>query len=200
MYPIFPNYGYYPQNYSIISGCINKSKLKLINHIRMLWEQHITWTRIVIMSIVHNLPDTQLNIERLLRNPIDFQKTLVPFYGNRIALRFKDLLADHLTIAAELVNAAKSGNKQAAADAEKRWYANANEIAAFLGSINPYWSQQDWKNMLNEHLSMTKSEAVDMLTQNYNASIEIYDEIERQALKMADVMANGIIRQFPVMV
>ncbi|MDD4439053.1 MAG: LysM peptidoglycan-binding domain-containing protein, partial [Tissierellia bacterium] len=27
--------------------------------------------------------------------------------------------------------------------------------------------------------------------------ISIYDEIEKQALAMADMMSNGIIRQFP---
>jgi hypothetical protein len=49
----------------------------------------------------------------------------------------------------------------------------------------------------NDHLAMTKSEAVDMLTKNYGAGINIYDEIEKQALKMADMMAKGIAKQFP---
>lgn len=42
-----------------------------------------------------------------------------------------------------------------------------------------------------------KTEAVNMLTRDYAAGIATYDEIEKQALKMADVMAAGIIRQFP---
>jgi hypothetical protein len=84
----------------------------------------------------------------------------------------------------------------AAADAEKRWYANADGIAAFLSRINPYWSQEDWKTMLYEHLRMTKSEAVNILTNNYEESIKEYDEIEKQALNMADVMAVGIVKQF----
>jgi len=43
---------------------------------------------------------------------------------------------------------------------------------------------------------MTKSEAVNILTNNYAQSITDYDEIEKQALKMADVMADGIVKQF----
>ena len=42
-----------------------------------------------------------------------------------------------------------------------------------------------------------KTEAVNMLTRDYAAGIATYDEIGKQALKMADVMAAGIIRQFP---
>jgi hypothetical protein len=118
-------------------------------------------------------------------------------YRDIIASKFSDLFKIHLVIAAELVKAAKAGNKDAAANSEKRWYANADEIANFLGRINPYWSQEDWQTMLHEHLALTESEAVNILTENYTKGIKLYDDIEKQALKMADVMAKGIIKQFP---
>jgi phage terminase Nu1 subunit (DNA packaging protein) len=78
------------------------------------------------------------------------------------------------------------------------WYNNADEIAAFLGNINPYWSKDQWKDMLHRHLELTKSEAVDMLNKDYKSSISRYDEIERQALEMADIMTAGIIKQFMI--
>lgn len=62
-------------------------------------------------------------------------------------------MRDHLTIAAQLVKAAKAGDSQAAADAEKRW-ANADEIATFLNHINPNWSKEDLTSMLYEHISL----------------------------------------------
>ncbi|NJD01729.1 MAG: acetylglutamate kinase [Ruminiclostridium sp.] len=163
----------------------------------MLWEQHVVWTRLAILSMVFNLPDVDLVTNRLLRNPVDFENALKTYYGNAGAKKFADLLTSHLVIASQLVKAAKAGDSNAAADAEKKWYANADEIAAYLGSINPYWSQQDWKTMLYKHLALTKAEAVNMLTKNYSAGISTFDEIEKQALAMADVMSSGIIRQFP---
>lgn len=175
---------------------ISKAEQTLSNHMRLLWEQHVYWTRMVILSMAFGLPDTEFATNRLLRNPQDFEAALKPFYGEAIAARFEKLFTSHLTIAAELVNAAKAGNSAAAADAEKRWYANADQIAAFLGSINPYWSTQEWQKMLYNHLAMTKAEAVDILTQKYADSIRMFEDIEQEALAMADVMTQGIVKQF----
>lgn len=176
---------------------ISKAEQTLSNHMRLLWEQHVYWTRMAILSMVFGLPDSDFVTNRLLRNPKDFEAALRPFYGENIAAQFAELLTSHLTIAAELVQAAKAGDSTAAADAEKRWYANANQIAAFLDSINPNWSEQEWQKLLNDHLAMTKAEAVDILTQKYVDSINMFENIEQEALTMADIMTQGIVKQFP---
>lgn len=182
--------------YRLAATKISKTEVDLRNVLRKLWEQHIVWTRMTIASMIRDSPDVEFVTKRLLRNPTDFENALRYFYGDEIASQFSDLLKSHLVIAAELVKAAKVGYNKEAEDAEKRWYANADEIATFLGRINPYWTQEDWRRMLYEHLKMTKSEAVNILTNKYEQSIIDYDEIENQALKMADVMAEGIVRQF----
>jgi hypothetical protein len=194
---ICPGHGHYPISCWVYPGGISKSEFDLNNALRMLWEEHIVWTRLAIISIIGDMPDADVVINRLLRNPIDFEEALKPYYGAEKTSEFGDLLKDHLVIAAELVRAAKAGKSKEAADAEKRWYANADEIAAFLGRINPYWSKEEWKSMLHEHLALTKSEAVNILSKDYEAGVNVYDEIQRQALMMADVMRDGIVRQFP---
>lgn len=92
-----------------------------------------------IISYVFGLPDIDPTTKRLLRNPEYFRAALRPFYGAG-SDRFADLLRDYLLIAAQLVKAAKAGDSNAAVDAQKGWYANADDIAANLGSINPYWA------------------------------------------------------------
>jgi len=184
------------QRYRLAATNISKAEVDLRNVIRKLWEQHIVWTRMTLISMIKDLPDVDFVTNRLLQNPIDFKNVLKKFYGDDIASKFSDSFKNHLVIAAELVKAAKAGYSKEAADAEKRWYANADEIANFLSRINPYWSEEYWRTMLYEHLKMTKSEAVNILTNNYEKGITDYDEIENQALKMADVMADGIIKQF----
>ncbi|HBR03551.1 MAG TPA: acetylglutamate kinase, partial [Ruminiclostridium sp.] len=139
---------------------------------------------------------TEFVAKRLLRNPTDFAMVLREFYGEDVVSKFVELFTSHLKIAAELVEAGKAGNSSAAADAERRWYVNANQIANFLNSINPYWSVQEWQKLLYDHLAMTKEEAVHMLGQKYEDSIRIFDEIEQQALLMADTMTQGIVKLF----
>lgn len=179
------------------SSGISKSEADLSKHLRMLWEQHVFWTRLFIISAVFGLPDEQPVTNRLLRNPEDFKAALKPLYGERTASRFAELLRSHLVIASQLVKAAKAGDAGVAEKAEKDWYANADEIAKFLGGINPFWSAAEWRNMLHEHLALTKAEAVAILSGKYEDGISTFDKIERQALVMADVMTDGIIKQFP---
>jgi hypothetical protein len=178
------------------SAIISKAEAVLNQVFRMLWEQHVAWTRMLIISIAAGLPDEELVTERLLRNPPDMAAVFRRYYGDRIASRFSSLMKDHLVLAAQLVKDAKAGNSQAAEEAEKKWYANADEIAAFLSTINSNWPKSVLMNMLHEHLSMTKDEAVLRLSKKYNSDITVYDQIEKQALEMADAFTDGIIKQF----
>jgi len=168
----------------------------LVNYFRILWEEHVAWTRMAVMGIIHNLPETSQMINRLLRNPSDFAKAFEVYYGKEIADKFMQLMTDHLTIAAEVFKAEKEGNKSAYADADKRWHDNADEIAKFLSSINPYWNEDDWSAMMNEHLELLSNNVKQMLDGDYEDSVNGFDDIEMQALEMADMMADGIMRQF----
>ena len=174
----------------------SKSEVTLSNEMRLIWEQHVSWTRMTIESIVFDLPNAEPVTARLLRNPRDMAEIFRHYYGNQIAFRLKELFTEHLVIAAELVKAAKAGDNAKVEDANRRWYRNANEIAGFLAQINPFWSEMKWRGMLHEHLRLTFAEAATMLKGDYAADIELYDEIELQALMMADEMTRGIIRQF----
>lgn len=171
-------------------------RIYLTNLFRKLWEQHVMWTRSFIISTAADLGDLELVTQRLLRNPVDTAEVLRWYYGAEKANEFERLLTAHLNIAGQLVNAAKQGDAAAVADLRKQWYANADEIAAFLAAINPCWIEEWWRSMFYEHLELTEQEAVYRLNGEYAKDIAIYDKIEEEALKMADEMANGIIRQF----
>jgi hypothetical protein len=180
-------------NYS----CISEQEVRLSNAMRLVWEQHVYWTRMTINSIAFDLPDVDAVTARLLRNATDMGNLLKPFYGNRIAAKFSNLIREHLLIAAEIVKAAKAGNQKAVADAERRWYANGEEIAEFLSRINPFISRDEFQEMFFEHLALTTKEALFILQNKFQSSIAVFDKIEAQALQMADTITNAIVKQFP---
>lgn len=173
-----------------------ETKIKIMNLFRKLWFEHVVWTRSFIISTAADLGDLKPVTARLLRNPADFEAALKPFYGESKSKKFNDLLTEHLTIAAQLVNDAKAGNTEAVEEDRKKWYANADEIAEFLSSINPNWSKSHWTIMLHDHLQLTETEAMERLAGKYAQDVALFDAIEDQALVMADEMAEGIIRQF----
>lgn len=176
---------------------ISKAEQRLNNYLRQLWMQQAYWTRMAIRSLVFDLPDAEVVNNRLMRVPKDFELALRSFYGEESARQLGELLTSHLTIANELFNAIKAGDQAAADDAEKRWYENADQIAAILGSVNPYWQEEDIRQALYDYLENTKLEAVAMMTENYQEGINLFGNAEEDALEMADMMAQGLVRQFP---
>lgn len=184
------------RNSNSFGSNMQNRQVQLSNSLRRLWMEHVMWTRYFIVSTAANLGDLQSVTNRLLRNPGDFADMLRPLYGNEIAMKFKKLLTEHLMIAADLVNAAKVGDTKTADEKRRKWYENADEIANFLGEINPYWNRNIWQTMFYDHLKMTDDEVGQILTGQYDASIAQYDAIQKEALDMADYMSLGIIRQF----
>lgn len=168
------------------------------NDMRKLWEDHITWTRLVIVGVAADLPDLGPTTDRLLQNQADIGNAVKPFYGDAAGDQLTSLLRDHILIAAEILTAAKAGDSAAVEDASARWYANADDIATFLNSANPEaWPLDEMKAMMKEHLDLTLQEAVAQLQGDFATSIATYDQVHEQILHMADMLSLGIVDQFP---
>lgn len=165
---------------------------------RQLWEDHVTWTRLFIVSFAAGLPDLQATTDRLLQNQVDIGNAVKPFYGKAAGDQLTALLKAHILTAADLLTAAKVGDAAAFQQAKDAWYANADQIAAFLHKANPKnWPLTDLRSMMKTHLDLTLQEASNQLGGNYAASVADYDAVETEILRMADTLSSGIIKQFP---
>ena len=165
---------------------------------RKLWEDHITWTRLVIVSTAANLPDLEPTTQRLLTNQADIGNAIKPFYGETAGDKLTELLKAHIVGAANILAAAKANDAARLDAAKKSWYANADDISAFLSGANPKnWALADMKSMMHQHLDLTLSEAVNQLKGKYKESVADYDKVHDEILQMADMLSDGIIRQFP---
>jgi len=170
---------------------------ELRTNMRKLWEDHITWTRNVICCLVDNLPGTDQAVKRLLKNQDDIGNAIKPVYGADAGNKLTALLHDHITISADVVKAAKASDNAALAAANKKWFGNADEISAFLSKANLNWKLDDMKKMMHDHLQLTTDEAVARIKKDYDADIAAYDKVHNEILEMADMLTDGIIKQFP---
>lgn len=169
----------------------------LHDNMRKVWEQHVWWTRELLLSIAHSLPDQAVVTDRLLRNPKDIANLFRPYYGNDIANTLDRLLTEHLVIGGQIMTNAKQGNNSQVTALQIKWGQNADAIAKALASINKNYDEEHWRDMLHEHLDLTTSEVVERLTGKYRNDIETFDQIEDQALEMADELTGGIQKAFP---
>jgi hypothetical protein len=61
--------------------------------------------------------------------------------------------------------------------ADAAWDRNAADIASFLASANPNWPEKDVADLLGQHLTLTKKEAVARLKSNWEDDVEVVDQI-----------------------
>lgn len=164
---------------------------------RKLWEDHITWTRNVILNIVDELPGTNEAVGRLLQNQVDIGDAIKPFYGDAAGDQLTALLTAHIAEAATILTALDDGDNATLTSALEQWYINADSIAAFLSSANPNWTFDEMQMMMHEHLDLTTAEAIARKNADYAGDVAAYDAVHVAILEMADMLAEGIVQQFP---
>lgn len=162
---------------------------------RKLWTDHVVWTRDYIVAAVGDQPDAPAAANRLMRNQED--KAVAKFYGEPAGQQLTKLLKDHISIAVDLVKAAKAGDKSGQQKADERWQANAVEIADFLSKANPNWPKAPLADLMKMHLSTTSSEVVARLNKNWDEDVRAFDAVYDHILKMSDAITEGIVKQFP---
>jgi hypothetical protein len=177
---------------------LTQKQVALHDGMRRLWEDHITWTRLAIISLTTNSPDTEATVGRLLQNQTDIGNAVKPFYGKKAGNELTKQLRSHILIAAEVIAAAKAGDSARLADAQARWARNGDDIAALLASVNPrYWKLGAMKAELRMHLKLTTAEAVARLQGDWNADVAAYEKIHTHMLHLSDALSDGLIKQFP---
>lgn len=165
---------------------------------RDLWVDHVVYTRLYIVSFANSLNDTSFIANRLLKNQEEIGNAIKPFYGDAAGDKLTSLLKQHIVAAVDVLKAAKAGNTTALKLANATWYQNADDIATFLSNANPkYFHKNDLMMMLDNHLKLTTDEAVARLSGNYPEDIASFDKVRMQANLMADMLSEGIMKQFP---
>ena len=177
-------------------GIITEGQLNLIKEIRKFWEQQVMWMRFYIQSAVREDPDLQAVLNRLFVNSRDFYYLLLVFFGRSAAERFASFITAHMSRIVSLIDALKANDQETVNRLTVELNENANEWAAFLAQMNPYWEEMQWRQLLQSFVGQTINEVISIMAGEYEEGIRIFDNIENIAYDIADYLAKGIIFSF----
>jgi len=178
-------------------GGHNEAAVTLKQDMRKLWTDHVVWTRDYIVAAIGDQADAQAAANRLMRNQEDIGKAVAKFYGDGAGQQLTTLLKEHISIAVDLIKAAKAGDKASQQQADTRWQQNAVQIAEFLSKANPNWPRATLVDLMKMHLSTTTNEVVARLNKNWDSDVRAFDAVYDHILKMSDALSDGIVKQFP---
>jgi hypothetical protein len=164
---------------------------------RALWSEHVIWTREYIVAAIADQPDRQAAATRLMKNQEDIGAAVAVYYGQPAGAALTELLKAHISIAVDLIEAAKAGDGAAQQQANRLWQRNGEDIAELLSKANPNWPRAALAAMMNTHLATTTDEVVARLTKNWEQDVRAFDAAYRHILVMSDALADGIVKQFP---
>ena len=164
---------------------------------RKLWTDHVAWTRLYIIEALGDHPGAQAAANRLMTNQEDIGNAVGKIYGAAAGQQLTTLLKEHISIAVDVIKAAKAGDQASQESADAKWQANADAIADFLSKGNPNWPRATLVDLMKGHLSTTTKEVVARLNKNWDEDGRAFDEVYSHILMMSDALADGIVKQFP---
>jgi hypothetical protein len=171
--------------------------VSLKQDMRKLWTDHVVWTRDYVVAALADAPDAEASAARLMKNQEEIGAAIGGFYGAAAGAEATRLLKEHISIAVDVVKAAKAGDKPALDAANGRWQQNGDAIADFLAKANPNLPRATVASMMKEHLSTTTAEVVARLNKDWAGDVRAYDQVYAHILRMSDAIADGIVKQFP---
>ncbi len=173
---------------------LSYGQMNFIINFRNLWLDLASWTRSYFVSIISGFGNSNMVGERLYRIPVDFHERLQLVFGREVSEKFITLLSNHIILMMNLAISIKSGDNQQASALTSQLYQNINEFAAYFNTINPFWSDIQWKNLLDQYTRLTIEELVALASGNFEKDIDIYDRITYHTLFLGDYMAEGILQ------
>jgi hypothetical protein len=186
---------YYKHQNNQSAVTANDTNLELVRGIRNLWRYNALWMRFYIVSSVQELDDLAAVTKKLRSSPRGAE-VFLKYYGLEKTRTFEEITNKLVDLLIKWVTELKSGNPLAAAVTRRQLSVNSTQLSEFLASINPNWDKDQWVRMFEEYYDLIEKEVALYFDGKYEESIAQYEIREEHLLKMADMMINGIIKQF----
>ncbi|MGA2762880.1 MAG: hypothetical protein ABSG17_05915 [Spirochaetia bacterium] len=165
--------------------------------LRDLWVGHIFWVRnVALMTRLGNMAGAKVAEGQVVQDARDIANAISPYYGQPAADTLFGLLAAHYGAIKEYMTATYAGKKSAQEAAKAKLEANAEEIASFLSSANPNWPKEDLLGALQAHAMHHVMQIDAFNVKDFKTEATVWNEMKGHIYTVADVLAQGIEKQF----
>lgn len=176
------------------SGYYSKEDLR--NILRLYLTQYSMWMRFLIISMASSLKDQEVIINRIYEIPLDLSKVFSIYFTEEQTKALENLFREHIRLTIELIKDTLEDDHISFSHTMVAWTNNTKVLSRQLSSMNPFWNQQQIESLLTNLLSMTLDETTKRKNMRYADDVYEYDNIEYFVLMMADLLWDGMIKNF----
>jgi hypothetical protein len=172
--------------------CITFEEMNEIYDIRMFWFELAIWVRNYMISRYRGLGDTTEVLTRLEKVIVDYTDSLEQVFGRDVADKLLGALMEYIDLLSAFITAQMNDDTAEMDRITKLLYQNADERAALISSVNPFWDYDVWKNRLQNNLRITIEESISFLTGDYARNIDIFSTLLDLAEDTSNYFATGL--------
>lgn len=176
-----------------LEQCFTFEEMNQIYAIRMFWFELASWIRAYMLRRYKNIGNSKEVYDRLKQVPVDYVRMIGTVFGEQAAQGYIDLFNTYIDLIDAYVTAQLNGNSEEVGRITRQLYQNADERAAFIASLNPFWTEEEWRSRLYNNLKATIEESSTLLSGDYARNIDIFSTLLSQAESASSYFAQGLI-------
>lgn len=192
----FTPFSSFAEDKKVTSEVSPNVELKLA--LRDLYSGHIFWVRNVVMETKHgDKAAAKVAEEQVVQNAKAIAESISPYYGKEASDKLFKLFAAHYGAVKDYMTATFAGKKGAQKAAVDKLNKNAEEIAVFLSSANPFWPKDALLSALAAHGGHHIAQIDAVSKKDFAAEAKTWEPMKGHIYAIADILADGIVKQFP---
>ncbi|MDD3169519.1 MAG: hypothetical protein PHC91_08700 [Eubacteriales bacterium] len=181
---------------SLNGECITAEQMNVIYDIRMFWFELVTWIRRYMLSRYLGISSVEEVSARLRQVPVDYTNSLRQVFGEQVATDLLEAINAYLDLLEDFITAQIEGDIDEIDGITRLLYENADQRAALISSVNPYWDYNEWRNRLYNNLRITIDESTTLLAKDYARNIDISSRLLDLAEDTSIYFAQGLYSYF----
>ncbi len=172
--------------------CITLAQMQIIFNSRIFWRELAIWIRAFINTTYLSLGISEHVFGHLFNVPAKFSSMMRLVFGGVVYEQYNQLITQFVILFRELIVAQSNNDREGILRAVNSIQQNGAARAAYLASINPFWDENQLKNLFNTYINLTIEQANSFAGGDYNKSIEIFDRLMVHSDLLGDYFAFGL--------